>query len=137
MNKVFLIGNLTKDPELTQTANGKSVCRFTLAVQRKFANTQGVREADFLTITVWGANADNCNKYLRKGSKAAVSGSIRTGSFEQDGIRRYTTEINADEVQFLSTKNELDDTNYEELPSSQPSAFNNMKAVEDDEELPF
>ena len=137
MNKVFLIGNLTKDPELTQTANGKSVCRFTLAVQRKFANTQGVREADFLTITVWGANADNCSKYLKKGSKAAVSGSIRTGSFEQDGIRRYTTEINADEVQFLSTKNELDDNSYEELPSSQPSAFNNMKAVEDDEELPF
>ena len=137
MNKVFLIGNLTKDPELTQTSNNKSLCRFTLAVQRKFPNTQGVREADFLTIIVWGATADNCAKYLRKGSKAAVCGSIRTGSFEQDGIRRYTTEINADEVQFLSTKNELDDTVFEELPPSQPSKISDMKAVEDDDDLPF
>lgn len=137
MNKVFLIGNLTKNPELSTTNNGKSLCRFTLAVQRKFANTQGVREADFLTITVWGATADNCAKYLKKGSKAAVCGSIRTGSFEQDGVRRYTTEINADEVQFLTTKNdELDDTDYDELPSSPVSPIGNMKAVED-EELPF
>lgn len=137
MNKVFLIGNLTKNPELTTTANGKSLCRFTLAVQRKFANTQGVREADFLTITVWGATADNCAKYLKKGSKAAVCGSIRTGSFEKDGERRYTTEINADEVQFLSTKNELEEGEvYEELNAAPTNAFSNMKAVED-EELPF
>ena len=136
MNKVFLIGNLTKNPELTTTANGKSLCRFTLAVQRKFANTQGVREADFLTITVWGATADNCAKYLKKGSKAAVCGSIRTGSFEQDGVRRYTTEINADEVQFLSTKNELEGEEFEELNPAPTNAFSNMKAVED-EELPF
>ncbi len=135
MNKVFLIGNLTKNPELSATQNGKSLCRFTLAVQRKFANSQGVREADFLTVTVWGATADNCAKYLKKGSKAAVCGSIRTGSFEQDGVRRYTTEINADEVQFLSTKNELGEDEFEELPSA-PASFGGMKAV-DDEELPF
>jgi len=136
MNKVFLIGNLTKNPELSATQNGKSLCRFTLAVQRKFANSQGVREADFLTITVWGATADNCAKYLKKGSKAAVCGSIRTGSFEQDGVRRYTTEINADEVQFLSTKNELGEDEFEELPTAPTSSFSGMKAVED-EELPF
>ena len=137
MNKVFLIGNLTKDPELTQTSNNKSLCRFTLAVQRKFPNTQGVREADFLTIIVWGATADNCAKYLKKGSKAAVCGSIRTGSFEQDGVRRYTTEINADEVQFLSTRNEIEDSDYEELPTNNQSKISNMKAVEDDDDLPF
>ncbi len=137
MNKVFLIGNLTKDPELTQTSNNKSLCRFTLAVQRKFPNPQGVREADFLTIIVWGATADNCAKYLKKGSKAAVCGSIRTGSFEQDGVRRYTTEINADEVQFLSTRNELDDADFEELPTNNQSKISNMKAVEDDDDLPF
>ena len=137
MNKVFLIGNLTKDPELTQTSNNKSLCRFTLAVQRKFPNTQGVREADFLTIIVWGATADNCAKYLKKGSKAAVCGSIRTGSFEQDGVRRYTTEINADEVQFLSTRNEIEDSDYEELPANNQSKISNMKAVEDDDDLPF
>lgn len=106
MNKVFLIGNLTRDPELSTTNNGVKFCKFTLAVSRSYAK-DGKRETDFLPVVVWRAQADNCARYLKKGSKAAVSGSIQTRSYDaNDGTRRYVTEIAADEVQFLSTKND-------------------------------
>ena len=102
MNKVFLIGNLTKDPELASTNSGIKFCRFTLAVSRSYSK-DGKRETDFLPVVVWRAQADNCARYLKKGSKAAISGSIQTRSYDtQDGSRRYVTEIAADEVQFLS-----------------------------------
>ena len=101
MNKVFLIGNLTKDPELSNTNNGIPVCKFTLAVSRRFGNT----ETDFLPVIVWRGQAENCGKFLKKGSKAAVAGSVQTRSYDaNDGSKRYITEIVADEVQFLSTK---------------------------------
>ena len=101
MNKVFLIGNLTKDPELSNTNNGIPVCKFTLAVSRRFGNT----ETDFLPVIVWRGQAENCGKFLRKGSKAAVAGSVQMRSYDaNDGSKRYITEIVADEVQFLSTK---------------------------------
>ena len=105
MNKVILIGNLTKDPELTTTNNGISLCKFTIAVPRRFAGVDGEREADFLPVIVWRGQADNCYKYLKKGSKAAVCGSIQTRSYDgSDGTRRYITEIVADEVEFLSSR---------------------------------
>ena len=105
MNKVILVGNLTKDPELVTTNNGISLCRFTLAVQRRFATGEGEREADFINIVVWRGQADNCYKYLKKGSKAGVSGSIQTRAYDgNDGTRRYATEVVADEVEFLSSK---------------------------------
>ena len=101
MNKVFLIGNLTKDPELSNTNNGIPVCKFTLAVSRRFGNT----ETDFLPVIVWRGQAENCGKFLKKGSKAAVAGAVQTRSYDApDGSKRYITEIVADEVQFLSTK---------------------------------
>ena len=78
MNKVILVGNLTKDPELVTTNNGISLCRFTLAVQRRFTSGDGEREADFINVVVWRGQADNCYKYLKKGSKAGVCGSIQT-----------------------------------------------------------
>lgn len=130
MNKVFLIGNLTKNPELTSTGSGISVCKFTLAVSRRFSNRDGVRETDFLPIIVWREQADNCNRYLKKGSKAAVSGSIQTRTYDaNDGSRRYITEIVADEVQFLSTKSEG------ESELTEGEVFDDLKAV--DAELPF
>jgi single-strand DNA-binding protein len=86
MNKVILVGNLTRDPELSTTGSGVSYCRFSLAVQRRFANAEGNRETDFFNITVWRALADNCHKYLRKGSKAGVIGSLQTRSYDdKDG----------------------------------------------------
>ncbi len=127
MNKVFLIGNLTKDPELNSTSNGIAYCRFSLAVSRNYSSKDGKRETDFLSIVVWRAQAENCAKYLKKGSKAAISGSIQTRSFDaQDGTKRYVTEITADEVQFLSTKSES---------TSNDSDFDDIKPVDDD--LPF
>ena len=106
MNKVVLIGNLAKDPELTTTNNGVSLCKFTIAVPRRFAGPDGEREADFLPVIVWRGQAENCYKYLKKGSKAALVGSVQTRSYEgQDGARRYITEIVADEVEFLASRN--------------------------------
>ena len=71
MNKVILIGNLTRDPELTDTANGTAVCRFAIAVSRDYAGADGNRETDFFNITVWNKQAENCGKYLKKGNKGA------------------------------------------------------------------
>ncbi len=105
MNKVVLIGNLTKDPELSTTNNGVSYCRFTLAVSRRFANANGDRDADFINIVVWRGQADNCHKYLKKGSKACVVGNLQTRSYDaQDGSKRYVTEVVAEEVEFLGTR---------------------------------
>lgn len=129
MNKVFLIGNLTKDPELSTTNNGVKFCKFTLAVSRSYSK-DGKRETDFLPVVVWRAQADNCAKYLKRGSKAAVSGAIQTRTYDaNDGTRRYVTEIAADEVQFLSTKN--DDTTAEIGGVD----FDELRPI--DEDLPF
>ncbi|MEG1508960.1 MAG: single-stranded DNA-binding protein [Clostridia bacterium] len=130
MNKIILIGNLAKDPELKTTPNGVAVCSFTLAVSRRFA--QG--ETDFIPIIVWRAQAENCAKYLRKGSKAAISGSLQIRTYDgNDGTKKYVTEVIADEVQFLNAKSEQAD---------EPAKFNKAPIGEltqavDDENLPF
>jgi single-strand DNA-binding protein len=104
INRVVLVGRLTKDPELKYTPNGVAVATFTLAVNRQFANQQGEREADFLNIVVWRKTAENAANYLKKGSLAGVDGRIQVRTYEQDGKRQYFTEIIADNVQFLETK---------------------------------
>ncbi|HHT82894.1 MAG: single-stranded DNA-binding protein [Bacilli bacterium] len=140
MNKVFLIGNLTRDPELNTTANNISVCKFTVAVTRRFANADGTRETDFLPVVCWRGQAENCGRYLKKGSKVGICGSIQTRSYEaSDGTRRYVTEINADEVQFLSSRGDWD--NAEELPevteaNAKKDKLSDLKPLED-EDLPF
>ncbi len=105
MNKSFLIGNLASEVELRTTQSGKYVAQFRLAVQRKFTNQQGKREADFISIIAWNKLAETCAKYLRKGRKACVIGSIQTRDYvAQDGSKRYVTEIVAEEVEFLDTR---------------------------------
>lgn len=127
MNKVVLIGNLTKDLELAKTSNDVAVCRFSLAVQRRFANADGERETDFLDIVVWRGQAENCAKYLKKGSKCCVVGQIQKRSYEaKDGSKRYAVEIIADEVEFLTPKKE---GTKEEAAEPTP--------IEDDGTLPF
>ena len=92
MNKVFLVGNLTKDPELSTTTNGISVCRFSLAVSRRYVGASGERETDFINIVVWRGQAENCHKYLKKGSKCGIVGTLQTRSYDaQDGTKRYVT----------------------------------------------
>ena len=104
MNKIFLIGRLTKDPELRYTPSGAAVCSFTLAVDRRFTNQNGEREADFINIVVWNKAAENCAKYLSKGRQTAVEGRLQIRSFDgNDGQRRWVTEVIADNVEFLSS----------------------------------
>ena len=105
LNRIVLIGRLTKDPELRYTPNGKAVAGFTLAVDRPFKNQQGEREADFINIVVWGSQGENSANYLSKGKMAAVDGRLQIRSFDgQDGQRRWVTEVVADSVRFLSPK---------------------------------
>lgn len=134
MNKVFLIGNLTKDPELATTNSGVSVCRFTLAVTRNFSNADGERETDFLNIIVWRGQAENCHKYLKKGSKCAITGSIQTRTYEaQDGTKRYVTEIVADNVEFLNSRSSGEGQEKIEVENKEVAKLEPI----DDDTLPF
>lgn len=105
MNKVLLVGRLTRDPELRTTPGGMAVTRFTIAVSQNFTNRNGERGADFINCSAWGRQADNISKYCSKGTLVSAEGRIRTSSYEaQDGTRRYTTEVVCDTVNFLSSK---------------------------------
>lgn len=107
LNRVVLIGRLTKDPELRYTPNGMAVASFTLAVDRFRSNAQGEREADFIPIVVWQKQAENCANYLGKGSLAAVDGRMQVRSYDgKDGIRRWVTEVVAETVRFLDRRGE-------------------------------
>lgn len=131
MNQCFLIGNLTKDVELRTTQNGVANCAFTLAVNRRFKNAQGETETDFFNIVAWRQLAELCAKYLSKGRKCAVTGSIQNRSYQaQDGSKRYVTEIIAENVEFLSSQQ------GEEAPAKKEKTNNGFTEVNDDE-LPF
>lgn len=135
MNRVYLIGNLTRDPELAVTNSGVSVCRFSIAVSRRFSNAEGEREADFFNIVVWRAQGENCHKYLKKGSKCAVSGSLQNRSYDaQDGTKRTITEIVADEVEFLTSKSNSGDAGERVIENKKDVA--ELEPIDDDN-LPF
>ena len=141
MNKAILIGNLTRDPETMTTSSGITKCNFTVAVQRRFANAQGVREADFIPVVCWRQTAELCSRYLSKGRKVAVEGSIQTRTYDaQDGTKRYVTEIVADSVEFLGSREDGGRQNYDApAPAPRASAPANSGAFTevDDDELPF
>jgi len=106
LNRVVLIGRLTRDPELRYTASGVAVARFTLAVNRNYKNQQGEREADFINITAWRGLGENCANYTRKGSLVGLEGRLQVKSYEnQEGRTVWTTEVVADDVRFLESKN--------------------------------
>ncbi len=106
MNRVILVGRLTKDPDLRYTPTGVAVATFTLAVNRNFTNQQGEREADFINCVVWRKPAENVANFLKKGSMAGVDGRVQTRNYEgNDGKRMYVTEIVAESVQFLEPRN--------------------------------
>ncbi|EJP6473989.1 single-stranded DNA-binding protein [Clostridium sp. FAM 1755] len=140
MNKVVLIGRLTKDPELRFTpGNGTAVATFTLAVDRRFSK-DGQREADFIPIVVWGKQAESTANYMSKGKLMGVSGRIQTRSYEaKDGTRRYVTEVIAEEVKFLewgnkpttdSTYNNGSEPSYQSNQGNQ--GFGNENSFDDD-----
>jgi len=111
LNKIFLIGNLTRDPELRYTGTGTAVCGFSIAVNRSYKGSDGEfkKEVAFFNIVVWGKAGENCAKYLAKGRPALVEGRLTNRSYEtQDGQKRNITEIVADNVQFLGSGNRED-----------------------------
>ena len=138
MNKTILIGNLTRDPELTTTGTGVNVCKFGLAVNRPFTNKQsGERDVDFFNITVWRTLGENCHKYLRKGNKACIVGRIETRTYEQDGVKKYAFDIIADDVEFLSSPNQSGgDMSEASAPVPAKVKVSELKPLED-EDLPF
>ncbi|CAC6278783.1 TPA: single-stranded DNA-binding protein [Staphylococcus aureus] len=140
LNRVVLVGRLTKDPEFRTTPNGVSVATFTLAVNRTFTNAQGEREADFINCVTFRKQADNVNNYLSKGSLAGVDGRLQSRSYEnQEGRRVFVTEVVCDSVQFLEPKNnnQQPNNNYQQQGQTQSgnNPFdNNADSIED---LPF
>lgn len=106
LNRVILIGRLTRDPELRYTPTGVAVTQFTLAVDRPFSNNQNEREADFIPVVTWRQLAETCANYLRKGRLAAVEGRIQVRNYENnEGKKVYVTEVIADNVRFLESAN--------------------------------
>ncbi len=134
MNKVYLIGNLTRDPEVSETNSGVMFCRFSIAVNRAFASNDGTREADFFNITVWRNQAENCGKYLKKGSKIAIVGSLQNRTYEdKEGNKRTVTDIVASEVEFLSSGNRGDNGEIAPVKKEQLQ----LEEVDNDDNLPF
>ncbi len=105
MNKAFEIGNLTKDPELRTTPDGRAVCNFTLAVNRRVKKEAEHPEADYFRVTVWDKLAESCGKYLAKGKKASVIGAVSLQHYtDQNNVIRYYMQLNATDVEFLSPR---------------------------------
>ena len=139
MNKLTIIGNLTRDPELRTTSTGLNVCSFTVAVNRRRSGNSNQPEADFFRVSAWRQLGENCQRYLAKGRKVAVVGSVSVSTYTgNDGTTRATLEVTADDVEFLSSRNE--DAGYAPAAPSQAApaapAMNGFEEV-DDEDLPF
>lgn len=139
MNKVILIGNLTRDPELTETPNGVAVCHFGLAVSREYADANGNRETDFFNITVWRGRAENCAKFIKKGNKVGIVGSLQNRSYDDnEGVKRTITDVIASEVEFLTPKSQenSDKTEEKEEVVSTKRTRPQLEPI-DDNQLPF
>lgn len=129
MNRVILIGNLTRDPEAGQTASSISYCRFSIAVNRRFGKDQN--EVDYFNVVTWRGLADTCAKFLSKGRKVCVSGSLQIRNYEaQDGTKRTSVEVIADDIEFLTPK-------QEEQPTQKDAGETGFKLVAEYNDLPF
>lgn len=136
MNKVILIGNLTKDPEGGETSSGISYSRLSIAVNRPFTDENGERQADFFNVTVWRAQAQNCVRYLCKGKKVCVVGRLQNRTYEdRDGNKRMATDIIAEEVEFLSPASNSPETEQTPPKAKTTPPKPQLEAV--DEDLPF
>lgn len=142
MNKLTIIGNLTRDPELRTTSTGINVCSFTVAVNRRRSSQNGNQpEADFFRVSAWRQLGENCQKFLSKGRKVCVIGAVSVSSYTaNDGSTRFSLDVTAEDVEFLSSRNE--DAGYAPAAPTQSHAAT-APAVEkgfeevDDEDLPF
>ena len=135
MNKVFLIGNLTRDPELTETSGGIKICRFAIAVNRRSA---GGEATDFYNCTAWRGLGETVARYSRKGNKVAVSGSIELRNYEDSqGIKRTGIDIIAQDVEFLTPRGNNVGDDYEPAPSQGGSKKPQLQPFDDDGDIPF
>lgn len=141
MNSAQIVGNITKDIDLKYTSgtNAKAFTRFTVAVQRRFKNAEGTYDADFINCTAWGGTAEFISKYFHKGSRIGITGEIRTGSYEKDGQRIYTTDINVNTAEFVGGKSDGGNVNKNNTDSTANTDSNAFMSIPDgiDEELPF
>ncbi|MDD2648244.1 MAG: single-stranded DNA-binding protein [Eubacteriales bacterium] len=145
MNKVFLIGNLTRDPELRTTQSGISVCSFGIAVNRRRSSQSADKsqpEVDFFNVTVWRQAGENCAKYLAKGRKVGIVGQVQIRQYDaQDGTKRTAVDVIADDVEFLSPANQQGGDYSQPAPqrSQQPASapISGGFTPMDDDELPF
>lgn len=130
MNKVFLLGRLTQEPVCSQTNTGKTVAKFSLAVDRGYGDN---KSTDFISCVAWDKRADFAEKYLHKGTKVAIEGSLRTGSYEKNGQKFYTTDVVIDQIEFAGPKASGTDS---PAPITDANGFMNIPDGID-EELPF
>lgn len=142
LNRVVLVGRLTKDPDLRYTPSGVAVATFTLAVNRTFTNQSGEREADYINCVIWRKQAENVANFLKKGSLAGVDGRLQSRSYEdQSGKRVYVTEIVAESVQFLEPRGQGNNQNSNPENNTQPDSdpfANDGKPINiSDDDLPF
>ena len=136
MNKIFLIGNLTRDPELSETNSGVAVCRFGIAVNRRRSSADGEPQVDFFNVTAWRGLADNVSRFCKKGNKVAVVGSIQIRNYEDNsGQKRTYVDVIADDVEFLTPKGSggASDDDYAPAPKKKPA----LEAFNDDADIPF
>lgn len=140
INKVILVGRITKDPEVKYTTSNIAVSTFTLAVPRAFSDNSGEKTTDFIQCVVWRKQAENLAKYVKKGALLGVEGRIQTRSYEVNGERRYITEIVCDSVQFLDTRTDVENSSYnspEESSVSDPLFESSKKLNVSEDDLPF
>lgn len=133
MQKFFAIGNLTRDPELSETNSGVAVCRFSIAVNRRRASDDAEQQTDFFNVTVWRGLAETVARYCKKGNKVAVSGQIQIRQYEdREGVKRTSIDVVAEEVEFLSPKSN-DEARTAEEQKKKPA----LEAFADDSDIPF
>ena len=137
MNKVILTGNLTRDPELTETSAGVSICRFSIAVNRRYKNADGDTITDFFNCTAWRGLGETISRYAKKGKKIAVVGSVEMRNYEdRDGNKRTAVDIIVQEVEFLSPR-DTDDEDREVEPTRPSRPSSRLQAFDDDGDIPF
>ena len=140
MNKIFLIGNLTRDPELTETPSGVPVCHFAIAVNRNYSSQDGERQTDFFNCTAWRGQAETIARFTKKGNKVAVTGSVQLRNYEDNqGVKRTAVDIIVQDIEFLTPKSngdsfdEVADAPRQSAPRKKPT----LQAMDDDSDIPF
>ena len=138
MNKVFLIGNLTRDPELTETSGGVPICRFAIAVNRNYSGPDGERKTDFFNVTAWRGLGETVARFAKKGNKIAVSGTIELRNYEDSqGIKRTGVDIVAQDVEFLTPRGSSDNGDDGEVAPSGNRPKPTLQSFDDDGDIPF